>query len=821
MTDAAAPVAAPNRAAARRPLRRGVAVWARIGLLSFGGPAGQIALMHRIVVEERRWIGEPRFLHALNFCMLLPGPEAQQLATYLGWLMHGTKGGSSPALLFVLPGLARRSWRSASSTSRSGDVPLVDGAVLRAARRGARDRGARRWCASAARAARAGAAMAIAAAAFVAIFLFDVPFPLIVLAAALRLARGAGSAPDAFAPAAGTAAGTAAASPTGRRARRAGPHRACRGAGALAPWLALCAGRCWLGPVALLVLARADDVFTDIAGSSQQMAVVTFGGAYAVLAYVAAGGGRAPTAGSRPAEMLDGLGMAETTPGPLILVRAVRRLPRRLPRSRRARSACWPRRSARSLVTWVTFAPCFLWIFLGAPYRRAAARQPARWRRRLPRSRRRWSGVILNLALWFGLHVLFEAQVPVTGFGLDFELPVLASVDPWALALSALALFAVFRLRLGLFAVIGGAAAAGVALRLAGLVGAGLRLRGRRGKPERFRRTRSPTLSARALTFLAWAAAAACVAPILAAVATAMAGDLSTWRSLAATVLPLYVANTLALVALVAVGAAAVGAGAAWLVTAYRFPFSRALEILLVLPLAFPAYVLAYAYTDLLSHSGAVQSALRAATGWGPRDYWFPNIRSLPGAALMFVCVLYPYVYLLARAAFAQQSATAYAAARTLGRSPFQAFLQVSLPMARPAIAAGVLLVMMETLADYGTVAHFNVRTFSTGIYQSWISMQDRAAAAQLALCLLAFALLVAGLERAQRGAARAHMRGAALGGMEPGRLTGARGWTATAFCLAPVLVGFLIPLVVLGRMAVVSGGHRSSRATSASSRIR
>ena len=186
----------------------------------------------------------------------------------------------------------------------------------------------------------------------------------------------------------------------------------------------------------------------------------------------------------------------------------------------------------------------------------------------------------------------------------------------------------------------------------------------------------------------------------------------------------------------------------------YRFPGARLFEVLLVLPLAFPAYVLAYAYTDLLSHPGAVQTTLRAVTGWGPRDYWFPNIRSLPGAALMLICVYYPYVYLLARASFMQQSASAYLAARTLGRGPWAAFFAVSLPMARPGIAAGVLLAVMETIADYGTVAHFNVRTFSTGIYQAWFAMQDRAAAAQLALCLLGFALLLAAAG-ADRSAAR------------------------------------------------------------------
>jgi iron(III) transport system permease protein len=313
-------------------------------------------------------------------------------------------------------------------------------------------------------------------------------------------------------------------------------------------------------------------------------------------------------------------------------------------------------------------------------------------------------------------------------------------------------------------------------------------------------------LGERILNSLAWIVAFVCVAPIAAAALAALGGDLATWRGLVETVLPGYAANTLLLTALVAAGTGAVGTGAAWLVTMYRFPGARALEVLLVLPLAFPAYVLAYAYTDLLSHPGAVQSALRGVTGWGPRDYWFPNIRSLPGAALMLVCVYYPYVYLLARTAFGEQSATAYLAARTLGQGPWGAFLRVSLPMARPAIAAGVLLAIMETIADYGTVAHFGVRTFSTGIYQAWFAMQDRAAAAQLALCLLAFALVLAVLERVQRGQARSHLRGTAIGSLEPRRLAGLRAAAASGFCLLPVLVGFAVPVVVLARMAWGSG---------------
>jgi iron(III) transport system permease protein len=309
-------------------------------------------------------------------------------------------------------------------------------------------------------------------------------------------------------------------------------------------------------------------------------------------------------------------------------------------------------------------------------------------------------------------------------------------------------------------------------------------------------------LAERALNGLAWAVALVCVAPILAAALAAGMGTLDTWRGLVATVLPLYVANTLLLVAFVATGAAALGTGAAWLVTTYRFPGSRLLEVLLVLPLAFPAYVLAYAYTDFLSYPGPVQSLIRGLTGWGRRDYWFPEVRSLPGAAIMLICVYYPYVYLLARTAFGQQSATAFLAARTLGRGPWAAFWRVSLPMARPGIVAGVTLAAMETVADYGTVSYFNVRTFSTGIYQAWFAMQDRAAAAQLALCLLGFALLLAAVERIQRGRARSHLRGGRLAAIEPQRLAGWRGWLATTACTLPLLVGFVLPVAILGTMA-------------------
>ncbi len=313
-------------------------------------------------------------------------------------------------------------------------------------------------------------------------------------------------------------------------------------------------------------------------------------------------------------------------------------------------------------------------------------------------------------------------------------------------------------------------------------------------------------MSERLLHRLAWVVVAFCVAPILAAAFAALTGDLQTWRGVLSTVLPRYTATTLTLVVVVGASTAVIGSVTAWLVTVYRFPGVRILEVALALPLAFPAYVMAYAYTHMLDHPGPVQTALRAATGWGPRDYWFPEVRSLGGAALMLTIVLYPYVYLLARASFRQQSANAFLVARTLGRSPLAAFWRVALPMARPAIAGGALLAVMETIADFGTVAFFNVQTFATGIYQAWFSLGDRAAAAQLALCLLSFALLLAGLERASRGRARTAGRGARFETMERPTLRGAGGWIACAICLLPVLLGFVIPVVMLGSMAMGSG---------------
>lgn len=293
-----------------------------------------------------------------------------------------------------------------------------------------------------------------------------------------------------------------------------------------------------------------------------------------------------------------------------------------------------------------------------------------------------------------------------------------------------------------------------------------------------------------------------CLLPLIGVLAAALLGDLGTLRQLADTVLLEYALTTLALVVLVAGGSVVIGVTTAWLVSTCEFRFRRLLEGALILPFAFPAYVLAYAYTDILDHPGIVQSTLRSVMGWGPRDYWFPEIRSLGGAALMLSLVLYPYVYLLARAAFRMQAATPFYSARSLGATPLSAFLRVCLPIARPAIAAGALLVMMETIADFGTVAHFSVRTFATGIYTSWIGLADRGAAAQLALGLLSFALLVAALEHLNRGRARYASKGAHQPFVRF-RLTGARALAAQVACAVPVFLGAVLPAVALVLMGV------------------
>jgi len=285
----------------------------------------------------------------------------------------------------------------------------------------------------------------------------------------------------------------------------------------------------------------------------------------------------------------------------------------------------------------------------------------------------------------------------------------------------------------------------------------------------------------------------------------AVLGTTDTLRHLADTVLLRYSLNTLYLLVIVVIGSAVIGTGAAWLVTMTHFPGRKVLEIMLALPFAFPAYVMGYVYTDFLDHPGAVQTFLRLVTGWGPRDYWFPEVRSVGGAGIMFVLVLYPYVYLLARSAFLRESATANLAARSLGRSPFSAFWSVSLPIARPAIAGGVLLAAMETIADFGTVSYFGIQTFATGIYTSWFSLADRAGAAQLAFCLLIFALFLAILERMQRGAARNHSVGKREIRPRKTQLRGKHAVAAFAFCAVPVTFGFVLPVVLLLEMSFQS----------------
>ena len=297
------------------------------------------------------------------------------------------------------------------------------------------------------------------------------------------------------------------------------------------------------------------------------------------------------------------------------------------------------------------------------------------------------------------------------------------------------------------------------------------------------------------------AALLVCV-PIAVVVASVFLHDQGTWAHLASTVLPGYVGNTVVLVLGVGLGVSVLGVGTAWLVTACRFPGRRALEWMLVLPLAAPAYVLAYAYTDFLQFSGPLQSALRSAIGWQAGEYWFPEVRSLPGAIAMFSLALYPYVYLLSRATFLERSLSALEAGRLLGYGPVRSFFAIALPLARPAIAAGVALALMETLADFGTVSYFAVQTFTTGIYHAWLSLGDRVAAGQLSTLLLALVFAVLLLERWNRGRARFHSS-ASQRRESLYVLAGARRWLAGLVCALPVLLGFVLPAGILLFMAI------------------
>ncbi len=446
--------AAVAAAEARLPsFAEALRVWLKIGLLSFGGPAGQIALLHREVVDERRWIGDRRFLHGLNFCTLLPGPEAQQLATYLGWLMHGVRGGLAAGLLFVLPG-ALVMLALSLIYATLGDVPLIAAlffglkcavlvlvieALLRIGRRALKG-----W-----------AAWALASAAFVALFFLNLPFPLVVLTAAIigyfapnAFAHGSHGRAKSDAPALIDA--VLAADP-GRPARLAAGARRAGYIG-----LAL-----WLAPVAALLTVGG--TYANVAWFFSKMAVVTVGGAYAVLAYVTQDAVQSYQWLSAQ-EMLAGLGLAETTPGPLILVLqfvgflAGFRAPEGL-------SGVPGGIAASVLVLWVTFAPCFVFVFLGAP-----------WIERLQENKALSGalaaitaavvGVVANLAVWFGLRVLFQQMQAVQLGPVAVELLVLTSLDLTALGLAVLSAICLFRLRLGVVKTLGIAAGAGLLVRL-------------------------------------------------------------------------------------------------------------------------------------------------------------------------------------------------------------------------------------------------------------------------------------------------------------------------------------------------------------------
>ena len=295
--------------------------------------------------------------------------------------------------------------------------------------------------------------------------------------------------------------------------------------------------------------------------------------------------------------------------------------------------------------------------------------------------------------------------------------------------------------------------------------------------------------------------------PVVSVLANVFAGGTGdTLAHLVDTVLPEFVANTLVLCLGVGFGVIVVGVATAWLTAMHDFPGRRVFEWALVLPLAMPAYVLAYVYTDFLQFVGPVQTTLRETFDWQRGDYWFPDVRSLGGAIVMFVFVLYPYVYLIARTAFLERASGMLEAARTLGVGAWASFFRVSLPLARPAVAAGAALALMETLADYGTVSYFAVQTFTTGIYRAWFSLGDRIAAAQLAALLLVFVVLLLMLERASRGRARYHNTTGRNRPLPGQRLRGGAALAAVTVCVVPLIVGFLLPAGLLVRLALGEG---------------
>ena len=306
-----------------------------------------------------------------------------------------------------------------------------------------------------------------------------------------------------------------------------------------------------------------------------------------------------------------------------------------------------------------------------------------------------------------------------------------------------------------------------------------------------------------AWTVLAAAIGAFVAIPIGSVLFTALGSSGDIWEHLASTVLARYISNTLWLMLGVGIGTVVIGASTAWLVTMYRFPGRRILSWALLLPLAVPSYILAFVITDQLEYAGNVQRALRGVFGWtSPREYWFPEIRSIAGAVIVMSLVLYPYVYLLARAAFIEQSFRLFEASRTLGRGPVASFFAVAVPLARPAIAVGAALALMETLNEYGTIDYFAVPTLTAGIFDVWLNMDSTAGAAQLASILMAFALVLVAVERTSRGPRRYHDTTTRVQALPEYSLSTMRGVAALAWCAAPVAFGFVLPALVLGGYA-------------------
>ncbi|AHK80281.1 iron ABC transporter permease [Ectothiorhodospira haloalkaliphila] len=297
--------------------------------------------------------------------------------------------------------------------------------------------------------------------------------------------------------------------------------------------------------------------------------------------------------------------------------------------------------------------------------------------------------------------------------------------------------------------------------------------------------------------------AAVLALPILVIFAHVFIPASEVWEHLRQTVLQDYVVNSLILMLGVGVGVLLIGVPTAWLVSMCDFPGRRIFEWALLLPLAMPAYIIAYTYTGMLDFAGPVQTQIRELTGWGYGDYWFPEIRSLSGAIAMLTLVLYPYVYLLSRAAFLEQSICVLEVSRTLGSSPWSGFRRVALPLARPAIITGLTLALMETLADYGTVEYFGIPTFTTGIFRTWFGLGDPGAAAQLAALMMTFVLVLIVLERYSRRRARFHHTSARYSRLPRYRLTGWARIGALVACLLPIVLGFLVPSTQLFQWAL------------------